>query len=378
MVTNLFSVFDPRRAILSLSWIILLILPLTVPKAAWKPNSPASKAIKKVLGSFYKEVKFTLKKEEKGLRKIAITLFFSILLMNFLALYPQVFSVTSHLTVTLPLSLISWGAIVIFGWAKNTNHILAHLVPQGTPNALISFIVLIEIVRNLIRPVTLCVRLTANLIAGHLLISLLGNSLIRISALPLALGIIAPLTLTILESAVACIQAYVFITLVTLYITEVKYDKKIQPLSPGRRKTLTTFSLKWGVVSGPVRPAYGEKRDKKTFSYFPYFSRNRGLRLMTRRSPGGFHARQTLRYCHKRTKNGDNFIHHFWNLFFCFVFLGLLSQKYLPYHRTGANMTPPLYPPLQPHKSPPLKHHPPSVLWGHCDLGTPWNAKSQL
>jgi F-type H+-transporting ATPase subunit a len=66
------------------------------------------------------------------------------------------------------------------------------------------------------------VRLTANLIAGHLLMSLLGNAL---TSLPISTGIFAlpvPLILTILESAVACIQAYVFITLITLYTTEVK------------------------------------------------------------------------------------------------------------------------------------------------------------
>jgi len=58
---------------------------------------------------------------------------------------------------------------------------LAHLLPQGTPTALMPFIVIIEITRTLIRPITLCVRLTANLIAGHLLITLLGNLLTSIS-----------------------------------------------------------------------------------------------------------------------------------------------------------------------------------------------------
>jgi len=148
--------------------------------------------------------------------------FVTIISLNVLALYPQIFSPTSHLIITLPLSLIFWISIVIFGWIKNTNHMLAHLLPQGTPNVLIMFIVVIELVRNIIRPITLCVRLTANLIAGHLLISLLGNSLIRIRVAFTILSMIIPTTLTILEFAVACIQAYVFITLVTLYTTEIK------------------------------------------------------------------------------------------------------------------------------------------------------------
>lgn len=99
---------------------------------------------------------------------------------------------------------------------------LAHLVPSGTPTFLISFIVLIEITRNLIRPITLCVRLTANLIAGHLLMTLLGDILTSISYLSRIIIIVAPLILTTLETAVAGIQAYVFITLITIYTTEIK------------------------------------------------------------------------------------------------------------------------------------------------------------
>lgn len=227
MITNLFSVFDPSSSILSLNWIISFLMLSFLSVSLWKIKSPHAKKIKKILRIFIKEVTFSLKKTELGTVTIIMLVFLIILFMNFLALYPQVFSITSHLIITLPLSLISWLSIVTFGWIKNTNHILAHLVPQGTPNALMSFIVIIEITRNLIRPITLCVRLTANLIAGHLLMSLLGNSLISIRSYLAIVRMITPLILTILESAVACIQAYVFITLITLYITEVKYDKKI-------------------------------------------------------------------------------------------------------------------------------------------------------
>ena len=94
---------------------------------------------------------------------------------------------------------------------------LSHLVPQGTPNVLIMFIVLIELVRNIIRPVTLCVRLTANLIAGHLLISLLGNALVRRGIVFL---MFVPVLLTILEMAVSFIQAYVFSLLASSYIKD--------------------------------------------------------------------------------------------------------------------------------------------------------------
>jgi len=98
---------------------------------------------------------------------------------------------------------------------------LTHILPQGTPIALINFMVLIETVRNLIRPITLCVRLTANLTAGHLLITLLGNAVLAMDAMRGICRILAPLVLTVLETAVSFIQAYVLTTLVTLYSTEV-------------------------------------------------------------------------------------------------------------------------------------------------------------
>jgi F-type H+-transporting ATPase subunit a len=101
----------------------------------------------------------------------------------------------------------------------------AHLVPSGTPPALIAFIVLIETASNIIRPITLSVRLAANIIAGHLLITLLGNQGVGlvITMLPLLLGV--QILLIVLESAVALIQAYVFTTLSTLYASEVNYVK---------------------------------------------------------------------------------------------------------------------------------------------------------
>jgi len=96
---------------------------------------------------------------------------------------------------------------------------LIHTIPIGTPLALINFIFIIEIVRNIIRPITLSVRLTANIVAGHLLMLLLSNfslssfNNIIISSIPM-------LILSLLEMAVSLIQAYVFVTLISLYINE--------------------------------------------------------------------------------------------------------------------------------------------------------------
>jgi F-type H+-transporting ATPase subunit a len=94
-------------------------------------------------------------------------------------------------------------------------------MPQNTPSLLISFIVCIETIRNIIRPITLAIRLSANIIAGHLLITLLGNTNSFIINYLLLLLIISQILLILLEIAVAIIQSYVFTILTTLYSREV-------------------------------------------------------------------------------------------------------------------------------------------------------------
>jgi F-type H+-transporting ATPase subunit a len=98
---------------------------------------------------------------------------------------------------------------------------LAHLVPLGTPGVLIPFIVLIETVSNVIRPGTLAVRLAANMIAGHLLLVLLGNQGPSITFSLLRVLLVTQILLLTLERAVAVIQSYVFAVLATLYSREV-------------------------------------------------------------------------------------------------------------------------------------------------------------
>lgn len=98
---------------------------------------------------------------------------------------------------------------------------LAHLVPQGTPGALMPFMVLIERIRRIIRPGTLSVRLAANIIAGHLLLALIRGAISIFSAAPGILILTSQVALLTLETAVAGIQAYVFGVLSALYAREV-------------------------------------------------------------------------------------------------------------------------------------------------------------
>jgi F-type H+-transporting ATPase subunit a len=104
-----------------------------------------------------------------------------IVFSNFIGLFPYIFTATSHLTITISLAVPAWLGYILYSSLKNINFFLSHLVPLGTPYPLIPFIVLIEIIRRVIRPITLSVRLAANIIAGHLLIVLMRRPITKIS-----------------------------------------------------------------------------------------------------------------------------------------------------------------------------------------------------
>lgn len=240
MINRLFSIFDPSSSFIKLSYLYSVIFILFILLSVKKSSSVNKQIIASLKRKIVKERKFIIP-NKKGNNLITITLFMLILLINVIALFPQNFPNTSQVTLNVLIAIILWISTLLFGMIKNTKRFLIHLVPQGTPTFLINFIVLIELVRILIRPITLSVRLTANILAGHLLISLLRDFLIN--RRNFILISMLPFILTILERAVAFIQAYVFVTLVTLYATENQYVKKISSISHSRKKTLTSYRI---------------------------------------------------------------------------------------------------------------------------------------
>nr|QZK21510.1 ATP synthase F0 subunit 6 [Amitermes sp. ANIC 0599] len=224
-MSNLFSIFDPTTEInnLPLNWTSTTIGLLLIPTSIWLIPSRNTMMVTLLMNKLHQEMKTILSKgnENKGNSFILTSLFLMILTNNFLGLFPYIFTSTSHLTLTLTLALPLWLSFMLFGWIKNTNHMFEHLVPQGTPTMLMPFMVIIETISNLIRPGTLAVRLTANMIAGHLLLTLLGNNGPSMSNTLLIVLISAQILLLILEAAVAVIQSYVFAILSTLYSSEV-------------------------------------------------------------------------------------------------------------------------------------------------------------
>nr|YP_010309812.1 ATP synthase F0 subunit 6 [Oenas fusicornis]UMR54929.1 ATP synthase F0 subunit 6 [Oenas fusicornis] len=218
---NLFSSFDPSSNWhLSLNWMSSLLCLITIPSMFWLIPSRLNFMWIKITSTLHKEFKTLLGSNSKGTTLIFVSLFAFILMNNFLGLFPYIFTSTSHMTMTLSLALPLWLTFMLFGWINHTLHMFAHLVPQGTPPILMPFMVCIETISNVIRPGTLAIRLSANMIAGHLLLTLLGNTGSSLSILMINILIITQLLLLLLESAVSIIQSYVFAVLSTLYSSE--------------------------------------------------------------------------------------------------------------------------------------------------------------
>nr|QEJ81403.1 ATP synthase F0 subunit 6 [Lucidina sp. FM13] len=222
MMTNLFSTFDPSTKFLfSINWISSLLGFIIIPMSMWTIPSRLIFFWKNIFSSLNNEIKILLNSENKMNTLFFISLFFFILFNNSFSLFPYIFPSNSHLTSTLSMSLPIWISFMMFGWLNNYKHMLAHLVPMNTPSILMPFMVLIESISNIIRPGTLAIRLSANLIAGHLILSLMGETGNKLTMIMINILILSQIILLTLESAVAIIQSYVFMVLSTLYSNEI-------------------------------------------------------------------------------------------------------------------------------------------------------------
>nr|YP_010704587.1 ATP synthase F0 subunit 6 [Pseudechidna brummeri]ULM61744.1 ATP synthase F0 subunit 6 [Pseudechidna brummeri] len=143
--------------------------------------------------------------------------------MNLLGLLPYTFTPTTQLSLNMGFAVPLWLATVIIGMRNQPTIALGHLLPEGTPVPLIPVLIIIETISLFIRPLALGVRLTANLTAGHLLIQLIATAVFVLLPLMPTVAIVTSLVLfllTLLEVAVAMIQAYVFVLLLSLYLQE--------------------------------------------------------------------------------------------------------------------------------------------------------------
>jgi ATP synthase subunit 6 len=221
MITSLFSSFDPITSYFSINYLITLFV-IFFPSSLlfYISTTRRIQLVNNNLINFIeKELKASVRnKNKKGKFNILIRIFFIILLINLIGLIPYIFTFRAQIIFTLRFAFPLWLSFVIFSVLKNPNHFSRHLVPLRTPLPLSQFIVIIETVRQIIRPITLSVRLAANITAGHILMGLCTNNITIFNLFRLVL-----ILLLILELAVAFIQRYVFTVLRTIYVRET-YD----------------------------------------------------------------------------------------------------------------------------------------------------------
>jgi F-type H+-transporting ATPase subunit a len=157
---------------------------------------------------------------------LVFSLFMFVLVANLLGMFPYFFTVTSHIIVTFALAMLVIGTVVVYGFMKHGLGFLKLFVPSGVPAAIVPLIVVIELISFLSRPISLSVRLFANMLAGHITLKVFAGFITAMGAMG-ALGVagaILPLLMTVaitaLEFLVAFLQAYVFAVLTCMYLND--------------------------------------------------------------------------------------------------------------------------------------------------------------
>lgn len=157
---------------------------------------------------------------------LVFSLFMFVLVANLIGMFPYFFTVTSHIIVTFALAMLVIGTVIIYGFWKNGLSFLKLFVPSGVPAVLLPLVVAIEVISFLSRPISLSVRLFANMLAGHITLKVFASFITMLAgygAIGVA-GSVLPLFMTIaitgLEFLVSFLQAYVFAVLTCMYLND--------------------------------------------------------------------------------------------------------------------------------------------------------------
>lgn len=220
MINNLFEIFDPSiNNYIQLNWIFIFFPIIIFPNSYWLIPSRILIIYKLFIKYLFNEFKIII------INKYIINIFLFlriiiyIITLNLFRLIPYIFTSTRHLLFNLSIAFSIWLRFIIYSIINFPIKTLRHLVPLNSPKFLINFIVIIELIRLFIRPWTLSIRLSANLISGHLILILLRNFIINFILL-FPFTLLIQNILLILEISIALIQAYVFSILLTLYFSE--------------------------------------------------------------------------------------------------------------------------------------------------------------
>jgi F-type H+-transporting ATPase subunit a len=148
------------------------------------------------------------------------SLFFFILTLNMLGMVPYAFTVTSHIIITFALALLVFILVTIVGFIKNGAGFLRLFVPSGAPVLLLPLLIVIEAISYFIRPISLSVRLFANMMAGHVMLKVFASFVVGLGVLAGWAPLLFMVALTGLEILIAFLQAFVFAVLTSIYLND--------------------------------------------------------------------------------------------------------------------------------------------------------------
>nr|AYC65888.1 ATP synthase F0 subunit 6 [Amyrsidea minuta] len=217
MMMSLLSIFDPS-SFMMFNW-MCSTMPFLCPilMLSWSSSNFNSlfKLIKDLVHEIFKFNDLTL--------LIFISIFVLIFISNVMGLIPYVFCATSHFSYNFSIGLTLWMTTMLWGMWNFSEHNIAHLTPMGCPLVLVPFMVLVEIVSSLIRPITLSLRLMSNMLAGHLILTLISSNIDFFSSILMSSSMFIIHTgMMMFELGVALIQSYIFSFLMFLYWKESK------------------------------------------------------------------------------------------------------------------------------------------------------------
>nr|YP_009707861.1 ATP synthase F0 subunit 6 [Pseudocleopatra dartevellei]QEU52730.1 ATP synthase F0 subunit 6 [Pseudocleopatra dartevellei] len=228
MLVDIFSSFDDHNQVFlsmySLIWGFSLSVVLMFSSMFWVSGARWTEILHLFKETIAAQVFRSFGINLGGFMGLVVGLFLFLIFMNLIGLVPYVFSNTSHLAISFSLGFPMWLSLIISGVAFMPSSVIAGLLPMGAPALLNPFLILIETVSIVVRPITLSVRLMANMSAGHIVLTLIGNYLTAslfigsLSSIVVLLGI--QVFYTIFEFGISLIQAYIFCLLITLYVDE--------------------------------------------------------------------------------------------------------------------------------------------------------------
>nr|YP_010180282.1 ATP synthase F0 subunit 6 [Haemadipsa crenata]QVD39085.1 ATP synthase F0 subunit 6 [Haemadipsa crenata] len=226
MLMDVFSIFDPYEftpCLYNYIYVTIITIPmftLIIFNFIWKYKYSSNFIMVVPFNMMMSQCIRSKSSKIKGMSILIMTLFLMIISINLSGLISYSFSLSSHLFYTLLMSFPLWSSLLISSFFKKKKQFIAHLLPDGAPEWLNPFLIIIETVSIMVRPLTLAFRLAANMTAGHVVLSLMNLYLSlmmnKFNLNNMMLTFISSFYL-LFEMMICLIQAYIFCLLLTLY-----------------------------------------------------------------------------------------------------------------------------------------------------------------